>query len=365
MLSKINLYLFRSFFFSFLITFIIFAILIFIGDFIEQFRKATNKEVPLQIIMQLSSYNFLSLTMFTLPVVSFFSSLFAFLYLIRNSELIIVASSGVAIRTILVSPIILYLLIGAFFITTLNPLMSVFEDRYSELEYEYINRVDKFASITKNGIWLKQFNTNNGLSSVLFAKEIKDEGETLSDFMILEYDDNGSFQGRLDGSSAKLISEYWEMKDGQISPRFSDSYFKKDFKYHTNIKIEDISDSLSSPLSISFWRLGKFIEFLEDLGYSAVDFKMHYYNLIFLPLFMASLLVLAASISNTLKQNDKFFITFVISFILIFFIYFISNLFDALGFSSQLNPIIAKGCMPFLVLLLSILFFKYPRLVGR
>ena len=87
MLSKINLYLFRSFFFSFLITFIIFAALIFIGDFIEQFRKSTNKEVPLQIIIQLSSYNFLSLTMFTLPVVSFFSSLFAFLYLIRNSEL--------------------------------------------------------------------------------------------------------------------------------------------------------------------------------------------------------------------------------------------------------------------------------------
>ena len=73
-----------------------------------------------------------------------------------------------------------------------------------------------------------------------FAKDIKDEGETLSDFMILEYDDNGSFQGRLDGSSAKLISEYWEMKDVQISPKFSDSYFKESFKYHTNIKIEDI-----------------------------------------------------------------------------------------------------------------------------
>ena len=55
--------------------------------------------------------------------------------------------------------------------------MSIFDDRYSELEYEYINRVDKFASITKNGIWLKQFNINNGLSSVLYAMDIKDEGE--------------------------------------------------------------------------------------------------------------------------------------------------------------------------------------------
>ena len=365
MLSKINLYLFRSFFFSFLITFTIFAILIFVGDFIEQFRKSTGKDVPLQIIIQLSSYTFLSLTMFTLPVVAFFSSLFTFLYLIRNSELIVVASSGVPIRSILISPIILYLLIGIFFVTSLNPLMSVFEDKYSELEYEYINRVDKFASITKNGIWLKQFNINSGLSSVLFAQDIKDEGGTLSDFMILEYDDNGSFQGRLDGSSAKLNPEYWEMKDVQISPKFNDSYFKKDFMYRTNIKIEDISDSLSSPLSISFWRLGKFIEFLEDLGYSAVDFKMHYYNLIFLPFFMASLLVLSASISNTLKQNDKFFSTFIISFILIFFIYFISNLFDALGSSSQISPIIAKGCMSFIVLLLSILIFRFPKLIGK
>ena len=365
MFSKINLYLFKSFLYSFLITFTVFAVLIFIGDFIEQFRKSTNKDVPLQIIFQLTSYNFLNLTMFTLPVVTFFSSLFAFLYLIRNSELIIVTSSGVPIRSILISPIILYILIGIFFITALNPLMSIFDDRYSELEYEYINRVDKFASITKNGIWLKQFNVNNNLSSVLFAKDIKDEGETLSDFMILEYDKNGSFQGRLDGSIAKLNVGHWEIEDVQISPKFSESFFKKNFKYRTNIRLEDISDSLSSPLSISFWRLGKFINFLEDLGYSAVDFKIHYYNLIFLPFLMTSLLILSASISNNLKQNDKFFTTILVSFILIFFFYFISNLLDALGSSSQMNPIVAKGCMPIIVILLSISIFKYPRLIGR
>ena len=365
MFSKINLYLFRSFFYSFLITFAVFAFLIFIGDFIEQFRKSTNKEVPIQIIFQLTAYNFLSLTMFTLPVVSFFSSLFAFLYLIKHSELIIVSSSGVPIRSMLISPIVLYILIGGFFVTALNPLMAVFEDRYSELEYSYINRVDKFASITKNGIWLKQFNANNNLSSVLYAKEIKDEGETLSNFMILEYDKNGSFQGRLDGDTANLNKGYWNMKNVQISPKFDDPYFKKEFEYQTNIKIEDISDSLSSPLSISFWRLGKFIGFLENLGYSAIDFKMHYYNLIFLPFLMASLFILSASLSINLKQNDKFFTTFIVSFVLIFFVYFISNLLDALGSSSQINPLTAKSSMPIIVLSLSLLIFKFPRLIGR
>ena len=365
MFSKINLYLFRSFFYSFLITFVIFALLIFVGDFIEQFRKSTNKEVPLQIIFQLSSYNFLNLTVFTLPVVAFFSSLFAFLFLIRNSELIIVASSGVSIKSILISPIILYLLIGIFFVTALNPLMAVFEDKYSKLEYEYINRIDKFASITKNGIWLKQFNNINNLSSVLYAKDIKDEGGTLSNFMILEYDKNGSFQGRLDGNTAILYEGYWEMNNVQISPRFNDPYFEEKFQYQTNIRIEDISDSLSSPLSISFWRLGKFIDFLENLGYSAIDFKLHYYNLVFLPFLMMSLLILSASLTNNLKQNDKFFVTFIISFILIFIVYFISNLLDALGSSSQINPLIAKGSMPIIVVFLSLIIFKYPKLIGK
>ena len=365
MFSRINMYLFRSFFFSFLITFAIFAILIFVGDFVEQFRKSANKEVPLQIIFQLSSYNFLNLTMFTLPVVAFFSSLSAFLFLIRNSELIVVASSGISIRSILIAPIVLYLLIGVFFIAALNPLMAVFDDRYSELEYEYINRVDKFASITKNGIWLKQFNNNNNLSSVLYAKDIKDEGATLSNFMILEYDKNGSFQGRLDGNTAILYEGYWEMNNVQISPRFNDPYFEEKFRYQTNIRIEDISDSLSSPLSISFWRLGRFIDFLENLGYSATDFKLHYYNLVFLPFLMISLLILSASVSNNLKQSDKFFATFIISFVLIFIVYFISNLLDALGSSSQINPLIAKASMPIIVLFLSLMIFRYPKLIGK
>ena len=99
--------------------------------------------------------------------------------------------------------------------------------------------------------------------------------------MILEYDVNGTFQGRIDGSSAELKDGYWEMKDVQISPKYDVAKFEKEYRYQTNIKLNDISDSLSSPTTISIWRLIKFINFLEDLGYSAIDFKMHFYELVF------------------------------------------------------------------------------------
>ena len=85
----------------------------------------------------------------------------------------------------------------------------MFDERYSELEYRYIDRVDKFASITKNGLWLKQENQEKNLSSVLYAQEIKQQGRNIIDFMILEYDEKGSLQGRLDGNKAILKNGYW------------------------------------------------------------------------------------------------------------------------------------------------------------
>ena len=140
--------------------------------------------------------------------------------------------------------------------------------------------------------------------------------------MILEYDQNGSYQGRLDGTSAQLSDGFWYMKNTQISPKFGDSSFEAEHTYQTNIKPEDITDSLSSPSSISIWRLVKFISFLEGLGYSAIEFKLHLYDLVFLPFLMASLVLLASSLTKKLKQNDKITKTIIYSLVIIFIVYF-------------------------------------------
>ena len=362
MLNKINLYILKKFFYSFILTFLIFAVILFIGDFVEQFRKSTGKNVSLNIILQLTSLNFLSLIYFTLPLIVFSSSILAYFGLIKGSEKIIINSVGISNVKITLPVLTLYIFLGTFFITIINPLTALLDERYSELEYRYIDRVDKFASITKNGLWLKQENQEKDLSSVLYAKKIKEQGRHIIDFMILEYDEKGSFQGRLDGKTAILKNEYWVMSDIQITPKFGAAYFEETLKYKTNIKPEDITDSLSSPTNISIWRLVTFISFLEGLGYSAIDFKMHLYDLIFLPFFMASLTLLASALVRKLKQNDRFTETAIYSLVIIFIIYFTSNLLDALGSTSQLNPIISKASLPLIVIILSILIYQKDNL---
>ena len=146
------------------------------------------------------------------------------------------------------------------------------------------------------------------------------------------------------------------MDNVQISPKYNQASFKISHKYATNIKPSDITNSLSSPDSISIWKMGKFINFLEDLGYSAREFKLYYYNLIILP-FLSFLTILASSLVKDLKQNSKITKTIITAFILIFVIYFLSNLLDALGSSSQISPIIAKIITPIFCFNIVIYFF--------
>ena len=359
MFSKINIYLAKNFFFSFVIVFVCFAALLIIGDFVEQFRKSTGKSVPIEIIFQLAVLNFFSLIEFIIPIVAFFSALLTFILLIKSSEFLIIRSVGISNVKIIIPAMIIYLIIGIFFTTTINPLSAAFYDRYTELEYKYIEKTDKFASITKNGIWLKQFNYKKNISSVLYAQQISNNGTSLLNFMVLEYDEKGAFQGRLDGKKAYLEDGYWIMSEVQISPKYSQASFNVNLRYATNIRSSDISNSLSSPDSISIWELRKFINFLEDLGYSARDFKLYYYNLIIMPIFLSFLTVLASSLVVDLKQNSKVTKTVISSFLLIFIIYFLSNLLDALGSSSQISPFMAKIITPIFVIVVSFLFFYF------
>ncbi len=362
MFNKINYYILVKFSYSFLFTILILSSILFIGDFVEQFRKSAGKDVPINIILQLTVFNFPNLISYTLPITSFLSAILTFLTLIRNSESIVISGMGISNIKTLITPVTLYFFIGITFILLANPLISVFDDMYSDLKYEYIDRVDKFASITKDGLWLKQGNDKNGLNSVLYAKKTENRGETLHNFMLLEYDKKGAFNGRIDGKKAELNDGYWEMSEIQITPKYGESKYQNFLKYNTNIKSEDISDGLSSPSSISIWRLMTFINFLEELGYSAVDFKMYLYELISLPFYIAALVFLAFSLVQGIKQNDKFSKVIISSLILIFFLYFVANLLNALGSTSQIHPLIANFSMPIITFSIAAIILQYSEL---
>ena len=365
MFSKINLYLYKNYLIGFFIVLLIFSLLTLTGDLIENFRKGATKDVPTSIIFELSLYNFPSLIYETIPIIIFFSYIFSTLKMIRASEYTILKSSGITNNSLLISPSILFLIISILFILAINPLVSIFHSKYDELNYFYIKQTDKFASISKNGVWLKQDNNKKNVSSILNSKTIEEEGRILNNFMILEYNQKGSFTGRLNGKKAKLENGYWILYDVTEYPRYSNSNFHDQLFYKTTIKFQDISNSLISPENISIYQLHEFIKLIEKLGYSAIDHKLQYYGLILLPFLMISLVFLASSLTVRLNHNDKIIGLLIMSVCTIFIYYFLSNLFNALSMSSQLNPLISKISVPFLLLVLALLINLLPKGLNR
>ena len=358
MFSKINIYLLKNFFYTFIIVLILFTTLIFFSDLIEQFRKSTNKGVPLEIILKLTFLNAPSLSFTTLPIVIFFSSILCYLKLIRNSEYVIMNSSGISSFQLSKAPIVFFFIVGLFFVLIVNPISAILQKDFQELDYKYMKRVDRLTSISRNGIWLMQENTD-GVTNIIYAKKIKDEGSTLIDFMLLEYSDSNELLGRIDGEVAKLQNKKWIMQNLLLTNKNKDPIFFPSYEYDAFISKEDIENSLSAPEMMSFLQLKNFIYILEKLGYSANDYKVYYYNILLMPVIIVGFVLLANSLVIGLKQNDKFFKIIIMSFLMIFAYYFIVNLMNALGSNSKLPPLFSSLITPLLLFAISISLGKY------
>jgi len=361
MFKKINIYLLKNFIYSFLLVFTLFTILVFFSDLIEQFRKSTNKNVPFDIVFRLTFLNSPSLIFSTLPIVVFFSSILGYLKLIRSSEYIVMGSSGISSMQSAKAPISIFFLISLVFVFVLNPLSAIFQKEFQELDYKYIKKIDRLTSISKNGIWLMQ-ESPNGLTNIIYAKSIKDDGATLIDFMLLEYSKNDEFQGRIDGKMAKLIDKNWLMKNLLFTKKDMEPIFYESFEYSAHINKEDIKNSLSAPEMMSYLQLGSFIYILEKLGYSANDYKIYFYNILLMPIVVIGFVLLASSIIVGIKQNDKFTKTLIISFLMIFIYYFFTNLMNTLGSNSKISPFLSTITTPILLFSISIALNKYKNL---
>ncbi len=361
MISKLDIYLFKNFIYTFLIVFTLFTLLIFFSDLLEQFRKSANKNVPIGIIFRLTFLNAPFLSFNTLPIVVFFSTIFCYLKLIRSSEYIILGSSGISSLQLTKVPIIFFFSVSLIFLFIINPLSAIFQKDFQDLDYKYIKRVDRLTSISKNGIWLMQENTM-GITNIIYAKSIEDDGATLIDFMLLEYNLNNELSGRIDGEIAKLGSEKWSMNNLLLTRQDENPVYHEYFEYNAFISTEDIKNSLSAPEMMSFLQLGSFIYILEKLGYSANDYKIYFYNILLMPLIIVGFVLLANSIVIDIKQNDKFTKVIATSFLLIFIYYFISNLMNTLGSNAKFAPFLSTLITPCLLIALSVIVSRYKSL---
>ena len=179
----INKYLGKEFLKCVFNTSIIFFSLGFLMNLFEEVNFFKDLDVGFILPITLSLMFTPSLLHNFFPFIILFSGIWFFLKIKKSDEITAMKVSGMSNFSVIVMPGLLSVLIGIFFITSINPVTSILIQKYEMVKGSYEKDKDYLAAITKNGIWIKE--KENEKNNIIRSTHLKDN--SLMNITIYEF----------------------------------------------------------------------------------------------------------------------------------------------------------------------------------
>ena len=343
----INKYLAKEFIKIVINTSIIFFCLGFIMNIFEEinFFKDFNVTIITPIILSLLFVP--SLLNYFFPFVILLSGIWFFLKIKKTDELTSMNVSGMSNLSVIIIPSILSIILGIFFVTALNPITSLLVKKYETVKGNYEKEQDYLATVTVNGIWIKE----RGLKANYMIRASHLEKENLMGVTIYEFDKDNNFTRRIEADSANITSLKWVLKN--ITVINSDGIMLtepiKDPFYFSMYDIKKIKSLYSNLDTISFWDLEHEINLLKQRGYSTREMQVKLHRSLAFPFFLLSMVLLSSvfTLGTTFKDNNWTYILLTITASVV--IFFFNDFSAALGKTDKL-PIELSVWMPIAII---------------
>ena len=281
------------------------------------------------------------------PFVILISGIWFFLKVRKTNEQTSMNVSGMSNLSIIIIPSILSIILGIFFVTALNPITSLLVKKYETVKGNYEKEQDYLATVTVNGIWIKE----RGLKANYMIRASHLEKENLMGVTIYEFDKDNNFTRRIEADSANITSLKWVLKN--ITVINSDGIMLtepiKDPFYFSMYDIKKIKSLYSNLDTISFWDLEHEINLLKQRGYSTREMQVKLHRSLAFPFFLLSMVLLSSvfTLGTTFKENNwtYVFLTIIASVLIFFF----NDFSAALGKTDKL-PIELSVWMPIAII---------------
>jgi lipopolysaccharide export system permease protein len=343
----INKYLAKEFIKIVINTSIIFFCLGFIMNIFEEINFFKDFSVSITTPIILSLLFVPSLLNYFFPFAILLSGIWFFLKIKKTDELTAMNVSGMSNLSVIIIPSILSIILGIFFVTALNPITSLLVKKYEAVKGNYEKEQDYLATVTVNGIWIKE----RGLKANYMIRASHLEKENLMGVTIYEFDKDNNFTRRIEADSANITSLKWVLKN--ITVINSDGIVLtdpiKDPFYFSMYDIKKIKSLYSNLDTISFWDLEHEINLLKQRGYSTREMQVKLHRSLAFPFFLLSMLLLSSvfTLGTTFKENNWTYVFLtIISSVLIFFF---NDFSTALGKTDKL-PVELSVWMPIAII---------------
>lgn len=276
-----------------------------------------------------------------LPMAVFMGTLLASYNLTKSSESIIVSSAGLspyqAARPLLIGAA----LIGAFATTVINPYSVRLSTK--NISADQLKLVD-------GAIWLREESPAGYIT--MKAENMGASSEALIFKNATIYVQNTEFK-----ITQRVEAERLTLSNDGFNAQAAIVWNDKAQKHHTSwhspslLNPQNVLDRYMQPDQISFWQLPHFIEKMNDIGLPVRGHLIQFWTLLFLPLTMIAMASLGVAFSQTRqRRNYSFSVKFGMGIITCFALYFLLNMFSALGSTGALPPLLAVVAPPLIII---------------
>lgn len=277
-----------------------------------------------------------------LPLAVFMGTLVAFYNLTKSSELIIISGAGLSPYQIAKPFLMGAVIIGVVASTIVNPYSVNLTTR--KLTGHQLKLID-------DAIWLRETSDDGFLTLRALGMKIGNDKNVIFDNVTLFIQDkNFKLTERVSTKTADLSNDGLDIQKASITDANGKTTIGTKH-INTNLTPKIVLDRYLQPNQISFWNLPGFIRKMDNIGVLTRGHRVQFWTLLFLPLTMIAMVILGIAFSQTKqRRNYSFGLKFSLGIMTCFALYFVVNLFNALGTTGALPPLLAIIAPPIIII---------------
>lgn len=276
-----------------------------------------------------------------LPPAVFMGTLLASYNLIKSSESIIVSSAGLSPYQMARPFLVGAALIGIFATTVINPYSVNLSTR--DISENHLQLVD-------NVIWLREGGDAGYITMRAKTMRRADDNLRFLDASVFIQDTNFKLTARVNAADILLTEDGLNTDNATIMHADGTESTGK-WSTQTRLTPRTVLDRYLQPDQISFWRLPIFIKKMQGIGVPVRGHMVQFWTLLFLPLTLIAMATLGVAFSQTRqRRNFSFGFKFGLGIITCFAVYFLVNMFNALGVTGALPALLAIVAPPLIII---------------
>jgi lipopolysaccharide export system permease protein len=264
-------------------------------DFVEMLRRTGDiKDISAFFIAKITIYRVPFVTERVVPFAVLVAAMFCYLNLSRRLELVVARAAGISAWQFITPALAIALLIGIGVTTLYNPMSATLRELSSRLEADLFGHDTSFRT-SSSGFWLRQRGDDG--QAVINARGSRQQGIQLSGVSVFRFDEQGRFRDRIEAKGATLEPGYWRLDEARIFTSGVQPMDRDVYRLRTNLTPAQVGESFATPETVPFWQLPSYIELAESAGVAAAGYRLQYYQLLALPFYLVSMVLLAAAVS--------------------------------------------------------------------